>query len=270
VSIDMPEVFVVAELEGTATQALPGSWIVRISELVKSGAEPAFVRMLNLAADRLFVEEFAVKISSAVDTAMAKSVAYVLDGFTIENGRAGWSEDLRAESVGVLSSAQGVLALSHAGVRSEYIESAVRCLESAQNDDGGWRIRHALAGRPTSASITESTCYCLMALVESGRSVDGLAVAQGIGWLLDSQLPDGGWGSSEHVGHSQVVATALAVRTLARLGFPRAALRGADWLQMAQHENGGWSFVRSIDRGTVRLSVAPSAHSIISLLKVVP
>jgi prenyltransferase beta subunit len=268
VSVVMPDAFVLVQIVGSMLVPRQDSRAVTISELIGQGADPGFVRLLQLAADRLLAEKFATGISAAVASAMSKSVGYLLDGFTIEDGRAGWSEDLAKKTVGVLSSAQGVLSLLYAHERSDCIEPAIQCLEHAQNDDGGWRVRHALAGQPSAISITESTCYCLLALAEAGRPIDGLVVAQGIGWLMDTQRSDGGWGSSKKVDHSQVVATALAVRALVRIGFRQTALRGANWLRSVQRENGAWSFVHSGDPHRNRSAVAPTAHAVISLLAV--
>ena len=75
------------------------------------------------------------------------------------------------------------------------VRRAVAWLEAHQNPDGGWgedlrsyRDRQ-WAGRGTSTA--SQTAWALLALLAAGER--GESVAHGIGFLVDTQRPDGGW-----------------------------------------------------------------------------
>jgi hypothetical protein len=243
---------------GTTWLTLPG--------LIEAGADPALVRLFQTAAHRTSAEQFAITIGGSVQRALANSVDYLEERFTVEDGRAGWSQYLSNDAVGVLSSAQGLLALAHANVRSRYIDPTATCLEDAQNADGGWQVMHSILGEPTGISITESTCYCMWALLEAGHTEDSPAIASGASWLMSTQRRSGGWGVSEESEEAQVIATAFAVRILARLGNRQAVARGVDWLRSTQRPDGGWAFQRAKESEPDLSPPAPTAHAVITLL----
>jgi prenyltransferase beta subunit len=249
----------------------PGNWpigttLLTLPELIETGVGPALIRLFQAAAGRTSAEQFAITIGGSVQRALARSVEYLEERFTVEDARAGWSQYLSNDAVGVLSTAQGLLALAHANVRSRYIEPTACCLEEAQNRDGGWQVMHSFLGEPNDISITESTCYCLWALIEAGRSVDSPVIAGGAAWLITTQRRSGGWGVSERSEEAQVIATAFAVRMLAKLGYRQAVAKGVDWLRSTQCADGGWGFQRT-KRSEVDLSSsAPTAHAVITLL----
>jgi prenyltransferase beta subunit len=240
--------------------------IFSLVELQISGMSADIVHVFQDAVDYAFAKWLAGAMNTRIQHAMVRSVDYIEQAFTIEDGRPGWSQDFQKRTVGVLSSAQGLLALAYASAERECREPALRCLEKAQNWDGGWRVQHALTGQPTDISIVESTYFCLSALVEAGRPVDGQMVSSGVAWLLATERESGGWGASERAERSQVIATAFAIRILARLGYLQAMARGLTWLRSAQNANGGWGFLCRDDSGRDTASVAPTAHAVISLL----
>lgn len=243
-----------------------GTTLLTVSELVESGAAPALVRLFETAANRTSAEQFAITIGGSVQRALLNSVNYLEERFTVDRERAGWSKYLIKDAVGVLSSAQGMLALTHANVRSRYIEPTAECLEKAQKPDGGWQVMHGIIGEPSDISITESTCYCLWALLEAGRTPESISVAGGAAWLISTQRRSGGWGVSEKSDEAQVIATAFAMRMLARLGRREEVARGADWLRDAQRPDGSWAPHRVRGTEPDLGSAAPTAHAIIGLL----
>ncbi|CAM4184156.1 prenyltransferase/squalene oxidase repeat-containing protein [Kibdelosporangium persicum] len=262
-------------LDGTEVYALvkahepvevpPGLVQLPLAQLTGMRTDPLLLTLFQVAGHRAAAEQFAVHVGGEVQRALAKSAEYLEEKFTAEGGRCGWSQYLSNDAVGVLSSAQGLLALAHTKIGSRYIAPTAACLKQSQNEDGGWQVRHSLIGQPNDISITESTCYCMWALLEAGRTPDELAVARGAGWLLATQRGSGGWGASELTKETQVIATAFAVRVLARLGcYPKAVERGVDWLLSAQCPDGGWDYVRVLRKG--KPSAAPTAHAVISLL----
>lgn len=262
VSSDAPDVYALVSAR-RPVNPMPGAAMLRLSELIEVGTDPALVRLFQAASRRMSAEQFAVTIGGAVQRALAKSVEYLEETFTVEDGRCGWSQCLSNDAVGVLSSAQGLLALAHTKVGSRYIDPTATCLEDAQNDDGGWQVKHSLMGAPNDISITESTCYCMWALLEAGRAADSFSVASGAGWLLDTQRESGGWGASERTKETEVIATAFAVRILAQLGYRQAVTKGVNWLRLTQFKDGGWGYLRRDDDS----SAAPTAHAVISLLE---
>jgi len=82
------------------------------------------------------------------------------------------------------------------------IRRAVGWLAAHQNPDGGWGedmrsyTDPAWAGR--GASTASQTAWALLALLAAGERGD--AVANGVGWLVDTQRADGGWDEEQFTG----------------------------------------------------------------------
>jgi len=91
-----------------------------------------------------------------------------------------------------------LMGLRQAGenMRAPYIRRAVDWLMSRQNDDGGWGescytyFEPSLAGRGRSTS--SQTAWALLGLMAADQ-VHSQAVRRGIGYLVDTQRPDGDW-----------------------------------------------------------------------------
>ncbi len=104
----------------------------------------------------------------------------------------------------VYGTGAAVPALVAAGASTDdpAIRRAVRWLQAHQNDDGGWGedLRSyddpAWAGR--GASTASQTGWALLALLAAGERSE--AVERGVGWLVATQLPDGGWDEPEFTG----------------------------------------------------------------------
>jgi hypothetical protein len=226
----------------------------------------ALLRQVDQAEHRRAAAEFASTLGARIQDAFTGSLAFLARHISTEDGLRGWSQYLDGSAVGVLSTAQGLLAHVHAGSRAELIDAAADALVSLQNADGGWQVRRALVGRPSDLSVTESTCYSLWALLEAGRSPDSEAIARGVAWLEAAQA-DGAWTSSQCSQDTRVITTASAVRVLAALRRTEAVRRGAEWLRRVQSEDGGWASVGSA-RAAVRdeSRPAPTAHALLALL----
>jgi squalene-hopene/tetraprenyl-beta-curcumene cyclase len=98
-----------------------------------------------------------------------------------------------------------VPALVAAGTPVDYpvIRRAVSWLEEHQNDDGGWGedlrsyVDHGWVGRGD--STPSQTAWALLALLAAGER-EGASVRRGIGHLVESQRPDGGWDEEHYTG----------------------------------------------------------------------
>jgi squalene-hopene/tetraprenyl-beta-curcumene cyclase len=105
----------------------------------------------------------------------------------------------------VYGTGAAVPALVAAGVAPSEpcMRRAVAWLHSHQNEDGGWGEDprsyddpSAWAGRgPSTAS---QTAWALLALHAAGAR--GPALERGVRWLIDTQLPDGGWDEPQYTG----------------------------------------------------------------------
>jgi squalene-hopene/tetraprenyl-beta-curcumene cyclase len=81
----------------------------------------------------------------------------------------------------------------------EYVQRAIRWLESRQNRDGGWGETLASYDDPERAgrgeSIPSQTAWALLGLFAAGRAT-GPAIERGIRYLIETQQPDGAWEDS--------------------------------------------------------------------------
>jgi squalene-hopene/tetraprenyl-beta-curcumene cyclase len=98
----------------------------------------------------------------------------------------------------IYGTGSAVPALTAAGLPADHpaVRRAVVWLESVQNTDGGWGedlrsySEKEWVGR--GHSTASQTAWALIALLSAGER-DSEAVARGIRWLVDTQLPDGSW-----------------------------------------------------------------------------
>lgn len=120
-----------------------------------------------------------------------------------------------------------VPALVAAGIspRSAAVRRAVGWLERHQNDDGGWGEDLRSYGDPTwigrGASTASQTAWALLALLAAGETSD--AVARGVWYLVDTQLPDGSWDERLYTGTGFPGAFYIGYH-LYRMVFPISAL----------------------------------------------
>ncbi|HEY0814219.1 MAG TPA: squalene--hopene cyclase [Pseudonocardia sp.] len=130
----------------------------------------------------------------------------------------------------VYGTGAAVPALVAAGVPADgrVVRAAVAWLERHQNADGGWGedIRSytdpAWVGR--GASTPSQTAWALLALHAAGEGLaDSAAVERGVGYLVDTQRPDGSWDEDFYTGTGFPGAFYLDYR-LYRLVFPVSAL----------------------------------------------
>jgi squalene-hopene/tetraprenyl-beta-curcumene cyclase len=104
----------------------------------------------------------------------------------------------------VYGTGAAVPALIAAGIRreDECIRRAVRWLEAHQNEDGGWGEDCRSYDHPEwigrGESTASQTAWALLALDAAGERTE--AVRRGVGWLVDTQRPDGGWDEPQFTG----------------------------------------------------------------------
>jgi squalene-hopene/tetraprenyl-beta-curcumene cyclase len=120
-----------------------------------------------------------------------------------------------------------VPALVAAGVdpSERCIRRAVGWLESHQNEDGGWGEDPRSYDDPRwigrGPSTASQTAWALLALHAAGERSD--AVARGLGWLVATQRPDGGWDEPQYTG-TGFPSDYYINYHLYRLTFPMMAL----------------------------------------------
>jgi squalene cyclase len=98
----------------------------------------------------------------------------------------------------------------------------VQLLLERQNPDGGWPYVRG-------ASWTEPTSYAVLALLTAGEQA---ASSRGLGWLRDTQRPDGGWAPQSVVGRSSWVTALPAFLPPESIGV-EAHRRAIAWLANA-------------------------------------
>ena len=104
----------------------------------------------------------------------------------------------------VYGTGAAVPALVAAGIGAKHpaIRRAVDWLERAQNDDGGWgedlRSYDDRSWSGRGASTASQTAWALLALHAAGEQSD--ALRRGVEFLVQTQLPDGGWDEPWYTG----------------------------------------------------------------------
>lgn len=172
-----------------------------------------------------------------------------------------------------------ILALGHCasvpdGQDTQAISRGVRWLLDLQNSDGGWPTFCRGWGKlPFDQSCPDITAHALRAL-SLGTSSPGPrvenAIDNGIGYLCDTQRPDGAWlplwFGNQHArgGKNPVLGTARVLAAIGGLEGEDIANRrekGVKYLLGAQHHDGGWGGAPG-----VAPSVEETALSVIALL----
>jgi squalene-hopene/tetraprenyl-beta-curcumene cyclase len=104
----------------------------------------------------------------------------------------------------VYGTGAAVPALVVAGLSPEHraVRRAVTWLEAHQNEDGGWgedlRSYDDPAQRGRGPSTASQTAWALLALLAAGER--GAATTRGVGYLVDTQRPDGTWDEPWYTG----------------------------------------------------------------------
>jgi hypothetical protein len=223
----------------------------------------------EIAARWYEAESAATRLRRDIEQAAQRSTVLLTRSLAKEDGQHGWHQYFNPRSVGVLSSANGILACVYAGVPQAWrlVDAPLASLRVFQAEEGGWRIRRSLVGSQSDNLVTESTCHCLLAFLEAGhRSPDDETVKRGLDWLVGQQHEDGGWSSTKPDLPSQVYPTALAVRVLSLYQQREAARKGVAWLLTAQCVDGGWGATGQTGNEPVSSSPAYAAAAVSALI----
>jgi Prenyltransferase, beta subunit len=162
-------------------------------------------------------------------------------------GRAGWHQYLGAEKIGVVATAQALLAFRYFNADFPFKQKAEETLLRDQiksksqgntSANGGWGYVTNFPGIAT----TEATCWALQALQENYASHP--KVQDGLGWLIANAVKgkeNEGWGIIPG-DSSRVYSTCLALRTLFLFGKSDTTEyeNGLKWLFSAQNKDKGW------------------------------
>ena len=245
----------------THEQAAHRFRLLTLGEVGVAGVSSDFLPHFIAATHRRAAERAAITLGPKIHQAFEAATRVLEQRRSEEHGYVGWSQYLDGQTVGLLSTAQGILACLSAGVRGSMVDKAARTIEALQNADGGWQVRTALVGAVSDVSITESTCLCLTALLSIGREADDAHVLQGLTWLTKHQTSAGGWASSASAQTPQTFATTMAIGVLARTGDTLALPRAVSWLRQGQNQDGGWGATQ----GDGRSQAIYTSHALIAL-----
>jgi hypothetical protein len=133
-----------------------------------------------------------------------------------ESGAHGWNRSLtRADSVGIVAIAQGILGLRAAGADVPDLHDIVKSLLQLRLPGGGWPFKANIVD----TVVVDATAWALLAL-EAVRDEPGLddldldeAIAGGVDALEEAALPTNGWGITA-TGGFRVYSTAVAIRAV--------------------------------------------------------
>jgi squalene/oxidosqualene cyclase-like protein len=131
-----------------------------------------------------------------------------------------------------------------AGEIGQAISKGVGYLLRTQRSDGSWEACWGIC-------FTYGTAFAVQALAEAGYREDHPAVKRACDFLLERQLPDGGWGEepetcierryiSTEVGTVEQTAWAVLALQAGGQGESEAVRRGLEFLLATQQEDGDW------------------------------
>jgi prenyltransferase beta subunit len=237
--------------------------LVVLQELLDPNVSTQLQNAFNLVRAHRIADD----LKDAWSVKRARLLQLLRERMAEKDGLIGWTQFLVGDSVGVLSTAQGILTFLESGEAYESMRQNIQTLRTLQNDDGGWPVRRALIGH-SERSITESTVYCLWALSGAGTDLQDSAVVRGIEWLERAQLKDGGWGSTTSAPRARTYPTAFATRYLAcSTGSSNAVKQAISWLRESQNADGGWGPLRGAEPARSRGStLLHTAHALRGLL----
>jgi hypothetical protein len=254
----------------------PRQRIIALAEIRARGGDVDQAELYDVAWRWHRAQVVADGLHGRIERAVEGSLRYLDGHLSVEDDRWGWNLYMDGSSIGLLSTAEGILCHVHASATGEFVNRPAETLGAMQNADGGWQVRRSLVGAHSNLSLTESTSACLWALHGSGRTASDPVVSKGVAWLERVQQADGGWPSSGRalVGQepeSLTFPTTCAVRALARFGRTDAVAKGVAWLRSAQQTDGGWAAVGGSNRrermdGRHVSSPAYAAYAIVALL----
>ncbi len=133
------------------------------------------------------------------------------------------------------------------------VARGLRWLASVQNRDGSWSLsRYRSYDDPKNPGDAAATSLALLPFLGAGQTHEQgrykQTVARGLGWLIANQRPNGDLrkGIASDAGmyaHGQ--ASIVLVEALAMSGderFRQPAQRAIDFIEKAQHQQGGWRY----------------------------
>jgi len=176
------------------------------------------------------------------DQVMRKGLDWLLDRQDKRGSWSLWVRDTKLMNDGPdpAITSQAITALRDAGYPADHaaIASAADWLITQQRPDGAFENLWY-------RDVTSGTGVVVAALARAGRSAHE-AVGRSVGWLCETQLPDGSWGPGDGSPGS-VEETSWAVQGLLAARRPESAAaidRGVAWLVAAARPDGGWEPTR--------------------------
>jgi Squalene-hopene cyclase C-terminal domain/Prenyltransferase and squalene oxidase repeat len=236
--------------------------VATLQELYDHQSSARVQATLNLVRARHLSSDLQDAWSSKVD----RAITFLREKMVEKDGLVGWTQFLTGDSVGVVSTAQGALTFLEVGQPDHNTSRNIEALRACQNPDGGWPVRRALIGK-SDRSITESTIYVLWVLTRAGIDPRETPTLEGIEWLENAQLDDGGWGSTSMAAKARTYPTAFAIRYLSSVNSSATVVRKAiTWLQETQNPNGGWAASPKDTTTTPASTPVHTAHALMALL----
>lgn len=190
-----------------------------------------------------------LEIRKRILSSLAKTKEFLQKEFkTIEGERTldgGWNQWLEQDRArpSVSGTAQGLITMIACGEpgNSALVGSSKSFLKSNSETDGSWSTSR-LRGH---SGLTRYTYLVLRALLDASEPLDSPLVTKAIGWIINAQNSDGGWGNQSRDDKSDVISTAYSLQILS--GFRRSdsdlrgsISRGREWLLRIRNSDGSW------------------------------
>lgn len=224
-------------------------------------------QLLDTAKKVIRSGDMSYRLSESLSSFNKKAISFIDQKTIVEESASGWSQYFSPNSIGALSSAQGILCYMHSQHYEHSIPTLIDTIYELQNEDGGWPVKTALIGK-SNISITESTLYVMWALISTRTKSSNTFLSKALNWLKSNQTKNGSWCSSSYSSNERVYTTSFAIRVLSEVAPASNSIKlAASWLKAAKNEDGGWGVGSHIQNNSDSQAVY-TAHALLALLAV--
>jgi len=210
----------------------------------------AFEQLQNISGSKNLIN---------VEQSLKKAAKFIMDNHIQLDSLNGWDHYLLQKRIGIIGSSVGLISLYYAGIEkyNQIVIDTISTLQTKVQADGGWSTK--TISSTGEQSITESTCYCMIAFYYFGISENEPIIKNAIDWLYANQHKSGGWGTNKISEKTRLTPTCLAIIALNNFFKNNQSIQqklAIEWLKSIQNKDGGWGYTQNSQSTVAHTSYA--------------